>query len=284
MSTIKKESSGSTVRLVYGADGITYKSPNQLTLSLPFGWRSSQDEICLESLFMYYSWQNITAAKGNTSCSYIWTDNVTYPVVMPDGQYSFSDFNDYLHFVMKQNNHYLLDADGNEIYYLDVEANAVYYRLTVTSKPLPSSLPLGWTNPGPALVATTPQLVVSTGMQMYLGILAGTYPSVQQSTEYRANGTLVPVVTDIININIQVNVLGYDDFNSNNQVLHTFSPVQTKTSAGELIALQPVNLAFHQVAESTHSNITVSFVDQLNRPLAINDPNGLTVVLRIRKR
>ena len=65
-------------------------------------------KVALANLQMYYSTFNITAANNNNSFSYTWVDGIVYQVLIPDGFYDIPSLNNYLHFTMVQNKHYLL--------------------------------------------------------------------------------------------------------------------------------------------------------------------------------
>lgn len=272
-----------TLRITYGGDNVSFTSPNILTLNIPNGWASKNDSIALDSLYIYYSWKNISASKNNNTFSYIWTNGISYPVVMPDGQYSYSDLNGFLHQTMRNNGHYLVNNAGEDVYYMDLEANSIYYCITLTSRPIPSTLPADWTNPANVNLSinTTPQLVIpNTNFAKYVGFTPNTYPPNSQSTEYQINGTGVPQVTDASSINVNCNVLGFNPLQSGNTIA-TFTT--SGIEFGAQIAVVPTNLSYYRVSETVHQTIQLSLVDQNNRPLQIVDYEGWTFVLRLTK-
>ena len=78
---------------------LTYRFPNSVTFD--------DYQICVQSVFMYYSWANInsTILKNNTF-SFTWvtaSTTTTYNVTIPDGLYEITDINNYLQFVFIQN-------------------------------------------------------------------------------------------------------------------------------------------------------------------------------------
>lgn len=135
---------------------------NQMKMNFPYPFESKDNEIALSSCFIYYSWRNITSAYANNTLSYTMPSGVSYPITIPDGYYSISDINAYIQLVMYNNGHYLLNSNGTPVYYLSLQANSVYYRTTLTSTPIPSVLPSGYTNPaGLSLSGNCPLLNVS---------------------------------------------------------------------------------------------------------------------------
>ena len=272
------------VRIVHNGPNVTYIAPNVWKFVLPSGWISQNDSIALESLFIYYSWKNITALKQNNSFSYIWTDGVNYPVVLADGIYQYSDINGYLEAVMETNGHYLVDSEGNNVYYLNLVANPVSYCVSFASIPVPSSLPTGYTNPsGMTLPVTplTPQFVIADNkFATCLGFEHGTYPVAQQASLYQVNGTLVPQLTDTPTIDVNCSVVGYHPFEVGNSIA-TFD-TSTVTS-GSQIRVSPYNPYFRRVADTTHTSITMTLTGTNNATLPILDPIGTTFVLLIRK-
>src|SRR6185312_14640947 len=136
-----------TQAVVIGAQSNISRQANQLTIQLPSVWNAQDSQVALASLYIYFSWRNITAAFTNNSCSYRWVDGVTYPVAFPDGYYSPSDISGFIQFVMQNNGHYLVDNTGTNQFYLSIQTNSVYYADTITSTCIPTVLPTGWTNP-----------------------------------------------------------------------------------------------------------------------------------------
>ena len=191
------DSSTRSIQVVGGANQVTFTAPNIFTLRLPSsGFRTNKDECSLKSLTLYYSWPNISSAMGNNSFSYNW-NGTSFPVVLADGIWNFSDIQSYLQQVMLQNGHYLVDASGNQQYYISIFANSVLYALSLTVTPVPSSLPAGWSNPaGIALFGKTPQLVIPAGLVTLTGFAAGSYPTLPQTTLFQINSG-IPQISNV---------------------------------------------------------------------------------------
>ena len=139
-------SSGSSVSS--GNASFSTSEPNKLTFKLPNGLSlTDKHDIALKSLSIPYSWRNITSALNNNSFHYQLHGGSLKQVIIPDGNYSFTDFIGYFQFIMDQNGDYLVDNNGNHVYYIKFDINPVYYGLTLSLNPVPSSLPSGWMNP-----------------------------------------------------------------------------------------------------------------------------------------
>lgn len=93
-------------------------------------------KLALGSIQMYYSTFNITSAQGNNQFSYIWVDGREITITIPDGFYDVSTLNDFLHFVMVQQGHYLLDTAGNYYYFITAVINSATYQIEVNTFPI----------------------------------------------------------------------------------------------------------------------------------------------------
>jgi len=97
---------------------------------------------------MPYSWFNVTHTFGNAGgLSYVWTNGTNYHVPFVPGNYSVERITDYLQERMQAHGHYLLDPEGDPVFYLHLNVNNIYYAVTVTSTPIPTTLPISWKNP-----------------------------------------------------------------------------------------------------------------------------------------
>ena len=158
------------------------------------------EKLALGSLQMYYSTFNITAALGNNSFSYVWVDGREITITIPDGFYDVSQLNDFLHFVMVQQGHYLLDTAGVYYYFLNFIVNSSTYQITISAYPISLTLypvatytigtyaastittsspatPVFWSRPTNPI---TPMVrVLSNNFRNVIGFAAGYYPQGQ---------------------------------------------------------------------------------------------------------
>lgn len=97
-------------------------------------------KLALGSLQMYYSTFNITALQGNNQFSYVWIDGREITITIPDGFYDIGQLNDFLHFVMVQQGHYLLSTTGDYYYFITFAVNSSNYTISLNTYPISLSL------------------------------------------------------------------------------------------------------------------------------------------------
>ena len=277
------DSSTRTIQLVAGSGTTSFDGVNTFKLQLPAsGFRTGRDEVALKSMSLFYSWPNVSTMLGNNSFSYIW-GGTTYPVVIADGMWQFADIMDYLQQVMVKNGHYLKDANGLNVYYINFTVNPVLYCLSLTVTPVPSSLPAGWTNPaGLILSGQTPQLVIPQSMSKLTGFPAGSYPAAAQDIIYQTNSG-IPQISGVTSLNVVSTIVNSSGLSLYPNTLTSFT-VPSDQRAGSLIQLQPSNLDWVPVRQDNFTEIEVSIVDQLYRPVQIRDPAGFVLIMNVRKR
>lgn len=272
------------LQIVSGSPGVKFQAPNKFTFNMPYS-SDAGDLISLKSLRLYYSWFNITSAKGNNQFSYIWTNGTTYPVNMPNGIYSFADFQGFFEQVMFANGHYLINSAGQPVYYVKFQSNAVYYRISLTCLPVPASLPAGFTAPpGFVFQATTvPRIIIpATAIQSYLGFPAATYPAATQAALFQANSTNAPQVTDISSLMLQSNLV-YNEYAPDSRTLATFG-VPPGTAAGSLISEVPAYADWVEVHPNKQfKEVILEIVDQNSNPIVLNDTAGFICNLSIKR-
>jgi hypothetical protein len=260
---------------------------SQINVKFPLSQDFTNKEVALSSLIMYYSWRNITSAFNNNSVSISYR-GTNYPIVFPDGFYTTSstinDINSFLQLQMLQNNLYLIDSNGNTIYYLNLSVNVTYYCLTLTCTPVPNSLPTGWSNPGGLnLSGYCPQLVVNnSAFQNIIGFAPGSFPpTATNNVVYQINSTVTPQTSPISVVYVRCNLVSNNGTNNYGDAIYTFTPT---VGYGSQIVERPSRLVFSPIASGSYSGITLSFYDQLGRPIAIIDPTTTVIQLVIRNK
>lgn len=278
------DNSTRTLQVVSGASGTAFTSPNMFETRFPAsGFRTGKDEVALKSLTLQYSWDNVSAAKGNNAFSYIW-GGVTYPVVLGDGIWSYTNIQEYFEQVMRQNGHYLVDADGEPVYYIQMALNDVLYCISLTVTPVPSVLPTGYTNPaGVTLSGNTPQLVIPASFSSLTGFAAATYPAAVQTSVYQVNSG-IPQISDVSSLNLLCNLVDNSGFSLSPNILANFVKPSGQ-GAGTLITVQPSNLDWVPIQSGQNfPSIILELVDQLRRPVTLRDTAGFVATLAIRRR
>lgn len=127
-------------------------------------------KIALTSANLYFSWKNITWL--NNTIHYTWIDDTVYTITLPEGFYEISDIYSYMQYAMRQNNHYLVDSNGDTVYYIEMVLNSVFYSVDILTYAVPTALPEGWTAPNGFVFPSTtknPILTIPYGIHSILG-------------------------------------------------------------------------------------------------------------------
>lgn len=262
---------------------------NKLTLKLGVGAELKDTEVCLSSLYIYYSWYNITALFANQTLSYTWHDDAVHSITIPEGFYTVGQINEYIEFEMFSNGHYLLDGNGDPVYYINLVINTVYYGITLTVTPVPTSLPSGYTNPASMTfpgALKTPLFNIpaytdnsTKGFGILIGFTNASYPSTSQTTTYQVNNSVVPVIHPVNSVICTCNIADNSRFTTQSNILKQFTPTST---VGTQLIIEPVNFMWYHVINGIYDKIVISFFDQEYRPLQILDDN-IQVELQLRQ-
>jgi hypothetical protein len=109
-------------------------------------------EIALNFISMWNAYYNITdqeygARYNNNYFSYQWPDGANdfdnilpTAVTIPNGYYTFTTLNTWFQSFMIQNNHYLIDANGNYVFFMEWIWNPTYFRYQLITYALPTIL------------------------------------------------------------------------------------------------------------------------------------------------
>jgi hypothetical protein len=88
-------------------------------------------KVALLKLTGSYSWHNIEAQRNNTQIQYSNDAGLTFQLVnFPDGIYSYSDINNYLHDIMRINGDFIL-VDGVEIFPINISFSFTTFRAVI---------------------------------------------------------------------------------------------------------------------------------------------------------
>lgn len=240
------------------------------------------EQIGVQNLSLWYSWDNITAKFGNNTVQYRY-NGTTYTVNIPDGYYNFTDINAYIQLAMKTNGHYLVDAAGKDVYFFKLQLNQVYYANTFTLTPVPSALPVGWTNPASmVLTGQTMQLIMPQGMGKVLGLSPASYPSAAQSSVFQFNSNLTPEITPVSFVYVHCDFVSDTRFNATTSDVIS-QIIVTNTSRGALFNLNPSTITFLPVTGGYYKKITIRLTDQENRPLVVRDTSAVLIALLLKE-
>lgn len=261
---------------------------NVFTSNFPSGQVRFQNEsVALSELTIYNSFYNITSSStnsryNNNTFQYIWIDGSVNYVVLPDGAYEISDINKYLISVMTNNNHYLLNSNGEYVYYLDMSDSTTQYVIILTSYVLPSTLPSGWSLPSGAtwsLSASTPQFTILSSNNFYkvIGFSAGTYPSTAQSSDYNVSSDLTPEVSPVSSIYVCLDIAN-NPYSIPNTFIYAFTTGNSRF--GESISIRPPTFLWTPLNDGAYKNVSISFLSQDLQPIYVKDSN-VSIILAV---
>lgn len=275
---------------------LVYRFPNSIVLKDKF--------IAVSNISMYYSWFNITVSSNNNTLSYSWTVggvSSTIQVVIPDGLYDIVDINAYLQWTMIQNGHYLINASGSYVYYAELIVNPARYAIQLNTFQVPTSLPVGWSQPSNFAGYPTQTFNPIVTFPAYFNEIVG-YPAGFTSNN-NINNTYVPPTASASNNYVAKDGAGTLSYLSNvspqvqpnNNVLFSISNINNPYSqpssiiyslnpnvaVGEQIYETPPNFMWNKMIDGTYNEIRLTFLNNKLEPLVIKDPN-MTILLTIR--
>lgn len=260
---------------------LVYNFPNSVDLTGAL--------IAVSQIFMYYSWDNISASFDNNRFSYVWIEEVngidvptTYTVIIPDGLYEIADINSYLQFVFIQNGHYLVNDIGQNVYYIEFVVNPNRYAVQINTYPVPTALPGGWLNPSNItfpLQEFNPQLTIPTTFNKVVGFIPGFQTDLNTglNTSLSYLSSQAPQVQP--NSNLFISITGIDNkYASPTSLIYSLAP---NVGFGELIVDRPSEFNWNRVLAGTYNQLRVQFLGTDLRPINIKDPQ-MTIILALK--
>lgn len=254
------------------------RGANQLTLQFPIGISVSGCHVALADLNIPVSWPNVSSSVyNNATFIYAWIDGSTNVVTLPDLQEQTpASINLFLQEVMTTNTHYLENSSptGAPMYFLEISQNLSASRTELTSTPVPTSLPSGYTLPDSATwslpgVATNPEFVIPSGFGQLQGFTSGSYPATNVGVLYQILGQSAPA-NPVQQVFVQLDrALNLVQPGANN-VIYSFPMSQPY---GQVQRETPPVWRWVQMMDGLFTNLTVTLVDQLNRALPVQDTN-----------
>ncbi len=262
--------------------------PNTNNTTLIYRFPNSVDltgcQVAVSSIQLYYSWDNININFENNTFSYNWIVAgvpTTFTLTIPNGLYEVKDINNFLQFSFIQNGHYLVDAGGLNVYYAEFIVNPTRYAIQINTFPVPTALPLGWSNPAglvfPA-VTFNPIITLPAKFNDILGYTAGfaTAQNLGVGTNLSYLSSKAPQVQP--NSNLLVSLSGIDNKYANpSSVIYSVSP---SVALGELIVDRPANFNWNRLLAGTYNQLRLQFIGNTYENLNIRDPN-ITIILVI---
>jgi len=266
-------------------------------------------KIALSKVHMFYSWENITSVNNNMSFSYGWFDNVgtgtkNYTIDIAQGQYSIGDINDYLYAKLCERGHYLTYAteanatfgtsNGNswstktKYVFIEMMENSTYYACQIRLYVLPFTTGT-YTKPTnvtgfewaiPTLMTSSnlkaPKFIIpsTNNFKDLIGYASGSYGSgtlTSVGTKFEDFlSTGVPEIDPVGSVLITCSIAN-NQYSSPNNLIDTFS--YGDSDYGMLIKVEPNNLNWIKIHDSSYSDFTIQFLTPLYKKMYIKDDN-----------
>jgi hypothetical protein len=262
--------------IVSSADDIS-NTVNEIKLRIPTPYSSQNgDMIALSSMSLYFSWFSVNSTFNNKSFSYVWTDGVTYPVVMSDGNYTLDQISQYLQFVMLGNGHYLVDSTGTNVFFLGLATNGPIYAAQLNCTAIPSALTgtyAGWTNPASVVLnGKVPQLVTGTNnWAKLIGFANSTsFPATLSTAPASFTSTTTAQISPVTKVYVGCDWVNQTKFSKYGSIIQSYVPTAPFLS---LLSFIPTTLLWYPITEGTYTTISIKLYDQNFNPLVLNDVN-----------
>lgn len=272
--------------IVLNETNIVGANNNTLIYQFPSSVDLTGCEIAVSNITMYYAWDNINnITLQNNIFSYTWVSGATattYQVVLPNGLYELSDINAYLQFVFIQNGHYLVNSGGQNVYYAEMIINPTQYAVQVNTFAVPTSLPVGWTNPASLVFPTTtfnPVLTFPANFNEIVGYAVNFATAINTG-----GGNTLSYLSSVApqlqpNSSLLVSMSGIDNKYANpNTIIYSVAP---NVGLGELIVEKPAQFNFNRMLSGTYNQLRFQFLGGNLSPVIIRDPN-MTIILVIK--
>jgi len=273
-----------------------YNFPNSVNLSDKY--------IAVSSVVLYYSWFNIDSKYMNNFFTYTWTVGIvsnTFTINIPNGLYNIVDINSYCQWVMINNGHYLINSVGSNVYYFDILVNANRYAIQINTYGVPTSLPVGFTQPanfaGYPTQLFNPTITIPLHFNKIIGYTAGF------TTNQNINNAYIPPVNpgksqnyvakmgnkisylSNISPNVQPNssiFLSMSNINNPysqpSSIIYSITPT---VEIGSQIIERPPNFMWNRLLNGTYNQLRIQFLGLDKQPITLEDPN-LTIILTIK--
>lgn len=263
----------------------TPKPYNRLYVDLPANLAGKK--IALQKINMYYSWPNITNTNNKFDIGWpmagptdVFSVSITIPVYTNFA--SISEINTFLQTVCIQNKFYLIDNNGDNVYYMEFVENANSYGVSLVQYLIPTTLPVGWSQPAgaPALPTISRTMAFYTDAISDFNKLIGfaknlTLNGNTTATTFNSSFTpqLSPTSTILVKCSHANNPLS---LNYDSSIIYSFT--SKGTQYGSIIEVEPQNIVYYNITSNSNT-LVLEFTDQSNNPLYIQDPNMSVLLL-----
>jgi hypothetical protein len=274
---------------------------NKFIYNFPNSVQFKDTYIAVQSIQMYYSWYNISAALGNNVFTYTWYSGgtlTTYTVTIPDGVYDVSALNAFLEYTMIQNNTYMTTSTGSIVYFIQLEINTSRYAVQLCTFRVPSAsvnpsgfiptalgfptqvfnpsvtfpanfnqivgYPAGWASPS-NLGGSVPPFNAS-GSGLYLGV-SYDYNNTTGAMSFYSSSA--PDITPNASVYLAISNIN-NPYALPSSIIYAISP---SNGIGRVIIDKPPQFCWNQLINGTYNQLQISILGSDLQPIKINDPN-----------
>lgn len=245
---------------------INFKNPLSISSLLPnVNTDRYHFEVSLVNLTCWYTWYNISAEFGNNSFTYSSDGGATTnSVVIPDGIWSISAINSYLHSVMAENGHFET-ISGVTVYPIAIIGDENRNRVKVYIKP-----------------SSDYRLYLTGGADSFRSLLG--FDSITISADgytFATNNANITRGVNSLDVHCSLVNSQYAINNSaSGDVIYSFAPNSTE-SVASAITREPFMPISMPINNNSISNINMYITDQSGRPISFNGED-VTYLLRIK--
>lgn len=246
ISSIDREKAG-----ISRADDFTIKFTPSIKLD-----SSYKHEIAVDRISMTYSWHNVNQNYNNNSLKYSHDNGITWNIVtFPDGMYSYSDLNGFLHNTMKTNNHYRT-VNQVEIYDINIVFVLSTYKVVLE-------------------ISNNYQIDIRNGE---FGELIGFDKKIVTKTEY---GSKLPNITNSID-SLHINIDVINDSIVGGSASNTIYVLPTDTLERSYpFTKEPKRALFNIISTKIINTMRIYVTDSIRRPVDLNGIDWyMTLILR----
>jgi hypothetical protein len=274
---------------------------NKFIYNFPNSVQFKDTYIAVQSIQMYYSWYNISAALGNNVFTYTWYSGATlttYTVTIPDGIYDVPALNAFLEYTMIQNRTYMTTASGSIVYFIQLEINVSRYAVQLCTFRVPSAgtnpsafvptslgfptlvfnpsvtfpanfnqivgYPAGWASPQNIGGVVPPFNVTNSGI--YLGV-AYDYNATTGAMSFYSSSA--PDITPNASVYLAVSNIN-NPYSLPSSIIYAISP---SNGIGRVVIDKPPQFCWNQLINGTYNQLQITILGADLQPIRIGDPN-----------
>jgi len=237
---------------------------------------TTNNKIGLSSLSIFYSWNNISAKKGNNKFQYVW-NGTTKTLTIPDGQYEISALNKFLQFQFIANNHYLINSNGDYVYFAEFLLNTTEYGVNIITYQVPAAANTTYpaaSNTHFTFSGTTFNPVIQLAslgdFHKIIGYTNTFTSSAVAQTSRTYSSSSAPILNPDSNIVVSINGMINNPFSSPNSIIYSFG---VSSGIGQQILEKPSQLTMNSITAGSYRNLEVRLLNSDTLlPIEIKDP------------